>query len=408
MAGDRRLHRGRDFTRKGTLSPEMLVTLLLFMVGDANRRGYRHLLDAFWDECAAHSIALPTTEPVTAAALCQARAKISVELLRQVLHGAASRFAEAFPNLWTWRGRRAFAVDGSKFNLSRSEELDACFGRPKNGYAPQATVSSLVNVTSGLPCDVRIGPYGSCERKLLLDHLDCLRARDIVVLDRGYPSLAVFCALASRGIDFLARVPASNTFAAIDWLREVDGDDYRVILEAPSDAPDGVEDLEVRLVRLTNPDGEASFFITSLRRAHFSRTALAELYRKRWEAEELYKVEKSSYFDQQQFHARRPHGVRQEILAQAIFVVLSRFLQATAAEIYNDDYHALSKKSAILGLASYVTRLCIDDPENAVRWLPRLLHRITRTRDAKRPGRSFPRRSFKPRPRWGPSGRNGA
>ena len=30
------------------LTPELLVVLLLFMVGDSNRRGYRHLPDAFW------------------------------------------------------------------------------------------------------------------------------------------------------------------------------------------------------------------------------------------------------------------------------------------------------------------------------------------------------------------------
>jgi len=28
------------------------------MVGDANRRGYRHILDAFWDECASHGVLL--------------------------------------------------------------------------------------------------------------------------------------------------------------------------------------------------------------------------------------------------------------------------------------------------------------------------------------------------------------
>src|SRR5690606_2444653 len=66
-----------DVSRVGTLTPDLLVVLLLFMVGDSNRRGYRHILDAFWDECATHDVPLPTEAPVTAAAFCQARAPSS-------------------------------------------------------------------------------------------------------------------------------------------------------------------------------------------------------------------------------------------------------------------------------------------------------------------------------------------
>ena len=383
------------------------MTLLLFMVGDANRRGYRHLLDAFWDECASHDIALPSEEPVSAPAFCQARHKISIEMLHDLLHDAASTFAETYPELGLWRGRRVFAVDGSKFNLGRSEELDDHFGRPESAYCPQATVSALVNVASGLPYDLRIAPYASCERTLLLEHLEMLEEGDILVLDRGYPSHEVFRRMIAKGIDFLVRVPESQTFAAIDWLREQENGDYRVILDPPSHAPRSTEAIEVRVLRLTNPDGEEAYYITSLRRAHFSGAAIAALYRKRWEAEELFKLDKSSYFDQHQFHARQPNGIKQEILAQAIFIVIARFLQATAAEALDTDYGDLSSKSAILGLADYITRICLDAPCVSSQWLPRLLRRIVRTRDKKRPNRSFPRRSFKPSPRWGPKGRRG-
>ncbi|MFN9306429.1 MAG: hypothetical protein ACK6DT_10195, partial [Planctomycetota bacterium] len=39
-----------DFTRAGPLTPELLITLLLFMAADAGRRGYGLMLDAFWEE----------------------------------------------------------------------------------------------------------------------------------------------------------------------------------------------------------------------------------------------------------------------------------------------------------------------------------------------------------------------
>lgn len=378
------------------------------MVGDANRRGYRHILDAFWDECSSHDVPLPTDEPVSAPAFCQAREKISTRMLRHVLHGASSRFSAAFQDQSTWRGRRVFAVDGSKFNLGRSKELDARFGRPSSGYFPQALVSALVNVASGLPHDVLIAPYASCERKLLLEHLDVLEAGDVVVLDRGYPSHAVLRTLLARKLDFLVRVPASHTFEAVEVFKQSGGDDYRVIIHPPKDASRDVESIELRAVRLRNGADEESFYLTSLRRSQLSKAAIAELYRLRWQAEELYKTQKSSYFDQRQFHARSALGVEQEILAQAIFVVIARFLMATAAHDVGAAYDDLSIKSAVLGVADYLTRICLDDPLSAAAWLPRLLARIARTRDKRRPGRSCPRRSYKPGPRWGPSGRRGA
>ena len=161
-------------------------------------------------------------------------------------------------------------------------------------------------------------------------------------------------------------------------------------------------------MKLTNPDGEESFYLTSLRRTHVSRAQIAALYRLRWQAEELFKLEKSAYFDQHQFHGKSALCVRQEILAQAIYVVVARFLLAAAAEHVGARYHDLSVKSAVFALAAYLTRLCLDDPDRAVYCLPRLLERVARTRDKRRPGRSCPRRSFKPGPRWGPSGRRGA
>ena len=408
-ASDPRLRvSAHDFSRDCKLTPDLLIVLLLFMVGDSNRRGYRHILDAFWDECASHEVPLPTETPVTASAFCQARAKLSDNLLRHVLHQAAAKMDSTFRSASRWHGRRVFAVDGSKLNLQRSDELDARFGRPESGHVPQATLSVLVNVMTQVPTDVVIGRYGSCERQLLLDHLVVLDPGDVLVLDRGYPSHEVLRILLDAEIDFLVRVPAENSFDAITAFRESGGDDYRVTLPPARDARRGAEPIELRAVKLESPKGEESFYLTSLRRAHFSRAQIAELYRLRWQAEEFFKLEKSAYFDQRQFHARSALGVRQEILAKAIYVVLARFLLATAADHVDARYHELSVKSAVLALADYLTRHCLDDPDRALRVLPRLLDRIARTRDKRRPGRSCTRRSFKPGPRWGPKGRRGS
>lgn len=408
-ASDPALRRkARDFSRQGPLTPDLLLVLMLFMASDGNRRGYRHVLDAFWDECASHNVPLPTDRPVTAAAFCQARSKLPSELLRQVLQGAARKMEATFPSASRWNNRRVLAADGCKVNLQRDPELEVRFGRPEGGHVPMATVSALVNVMAQIPIDVVIDRYGSCERKLLLDHLDVLRAGDLLILDRGYPSHEVLRILLEHGIDFVVRVPAASTFQAIADFQATGGDDGLVQIPPASDPRRGGDPIELRAIRLTSPHGEDSFFLTSLHRTQFPLAQIAQLYRLRWEAEELFKLKKSVYFDQRQFHAKSALGVRQEILAQAIYVVIARFLLASAAKQVDTRHQDLSVKSAVLGLAAYLTRLCLDDPQRANQLLPRLLERIARTRDRRRPGRSCPRRSFKPGPRWGPGGRNGA
>lgn len=276
---------------------------------------------------------------MSASAFCQARAKLSDDSLRQVLHGAAAKMDDSFRSVSRWNGRRVFAVDGCKVNLQRSEELDASFGRPEGGHVPQATISCLANVMTQVPSDVVIGRYGASEREMLLGHLDIVRAGDVLILDRGYPSHEMLRILLDHGVDFVVRVPATHSFEAIHDFRERDGDDYRVILGPAADVRRGCDPVELRAVRLTHPSGEESFYLTSLRRAHVSRAQIAELYRLRWQIEELFKLEKSVYFDQRQLHARSALGVRQEIIAQAIYVAVARFLLAAAAEHVDAPYH---------------------------------------------------------------------
>ncbi len=65
---------------------------------------------------------------------------------------------------------------------------------------------------------------------------------------------------------------------------------------------------------------------------------------------------------------------------------------ASAAEHADADDYNLSRKSAVLGLAAYTTRICLGDPRAAAVWIPRLLARIARTRDQrKRGGYATPR-----------------
>jgi Transposase DDE domain len=397
------------FTANGPLSPDRIVELLLAMVAAGSRRGYRHILDGFWDEARSYGVALPTDQPVSGAAFCTARYKLPPEVIRTLVHRVADAFDRHFGSRCRWFGRRVFGVDGSDFNVRRSDHLRKAFGVPSEAHCPQILVSTLFDLRSKLPHDVSIAPFASCEREQMMLLLARVKPGDVLVLDRGYPSFEVLCKLADAGIDFVVRVPLTNTFQAVEDFLQSGGDDYRVLIAPPrgsvmkDHAP-----LEVRAIRAKQRGVGLTVLLTSLRQSEFSRGKIAALYRERWEIEEYYKLVKSDYFGQGQFHAMKEAGIRQEVHAVALFVAIARYLMAAASKRHRLAYDSLSPKSATLGLAAYVVRLLVESDKGRVAHvLDQILKRIVRTRDRKRPGRRCPRRSFQPTKKWGPGGRRG-
>jgi hypothetical protein len=167
--------------------------------------------------------------------------------------------------------------------------------------------------------------------------------------------------------------------------------------------------IQVRALRVKPPGGDWTVIVTALQKADdFTRSDIANLYRMRWEIEEYYKVVKGDYLGQGKLHSESVKGVEQELHALALFVAITRHLMADAAEKTGLPYESLSPKSGVLGFADYVVRLLLAaNPRDIAHVLDRLLDRIVRTRDPKRPGRTFERRSFRPSRKWGPKGRRG-
>jgi len=397
----------RDFSRDGVLSPELLTTLLIYMVADGNRRGYQHLLEGFWDEARSFGLSLPTDDAVSAASFCTARHKITPEFLKDALQRfASSDLTKTFGESYRWHGRRVFAVDGTKLNLQRGEDLERAFGVPNKSRCPQALMSIMLDVCAKVPVDVQVSGYASNEREHLLSMLPSLERGDVIVLDRGYPSHEILREFEQDGLDYLLRVPSRNTFPVIAQLRAEGKDDAVLRLDPPRDGPREWKPLTVRVIRLVTHDGNESFYLTSLSKAKFSTEDLRELYHLRWEAEEFFKLFKSPYIGQGQFRSKSASGIEQEIYALVLFLTMARVVMATAARVNEVKAEELSQKATVLGVAEYVSRLFLaTESDYALDQLNQLLWRICRHRYKRRPDRSYPRVSFRTRARWGPTGR---
>lgn len=398
----------RAFSRRGALSPELLVTLLLYLVADAGRRGYQHLLDAFWDDARSFDLRLPVETPVSAAAFCKARYKLQPALIRRLLHQVADDFESRFGADHLWHGHRAFAVDGSWMSTQRSDDLWLTWGGAEGANNPQMLVCTLFQLFSEVPHDVVMGSYASSEREHLYALLDRLSPGDILVLDRGYPSYELFCELLDRGIHFVVRVPAHGSFGEVSRFARSGATDRRLVLEDPQAGRcDRPSEITLRAVARSHPHHESFLLLTDLVDRTYTPRQLDDLYHRRWQVEEFYKLEKGDYLGQGQFHALRSEGVQQEVLALALYMAMTRLLMAQGAEAFHVPYDELSQKTCVLAVAAYLTRLLLSSTSrSAEAELAALLARMARTRIPKRPGRRYPRRSYRPRPRWNALGKS--
>ncbi len=186
-----------------------------------------------------------------------------------------------------------------------------------------------------MPVDFELSGYRSSERDHLQRMLDSLHERDLLILDRGYPSHAVIQDLHSRGIDFLIRVPSSQTFKAIDEFRASGATDGLVTIHPPSPCDNDWESLSLRVVRNETPDGP-TFFLTSLTSEEADTTDIVDLYHLRWQVEEYFKVFTGQYIGQGLFRSTMPLGIRQEFGALTVLYAMSRVLAAQANEAVGD------------------------------------------------------------------------
>ncbi len=256
--------------------------------------------------------------------------------------------------------------------------------------------------------DMQVSSFATSERDHLEAMIVSLEPGDILVLDRGYYSHRLLQQLTRMGVDYLIRIPRSG-FLGVDAFRASGKLEQVVTVSLPTGCNSDWQPLRTRLVRVEGRDGEPAFYATSLRREEVSRAGIAELYHLRWEAEEFYKLLKSSYCGQGQYRSKSALGVVQEMEATVLYLAIARLCVTVASAKVVEEDQFPSQKGGVLTLAIFLTRIFLEPKQERAREvLEQVLQRIASTRDKRRPGRSFPRRSFRPRSQWVPTGRRRA
>jgi hypothetical protein len=283
-------------------------------------------LDRFYKEVASGDFSI---RAVTKSAFSQARAKIDPDAFKEIGRVVVENFYKEAPYLM-FDGMRLLAIDGTRLALPRHSTVKKEFGEHKYGpkadsKRSQAQCSFLYDVLNLTVIDAQIGPLSVGEKTMMRDQLELVRAGDLLLLDRGYPSIWLFFLLAARGVHFCARMNESwwlevKKFAASG---QKDGTvtfklpkkDWGMLAAHPEFRD---RELTFRIVCVELEGGAKEYLCTSLTDTEkYPHDIFGELYHQRWGVEEAFKLFKARV-EVQDFTGKTAIAVKQDFHAKVL------------------------------------------------------------------------------------------
>ena len=393
--------------RQRTLNTLLVVLFVYRLVFTPDSRGYATVLQQLWQQCRALGLQLPQ-RPVTPAAICRARAKVDEQVFLRIHRAVLAEFPPDTPHS-LWRGHRTFAVDGSKLNLPRPL-LESGYRTPSpTAYYPQGLLSCLYRLRTRLPVDFGLHAHAD-ERRAARLHLDALAPGDVVVYDRGYYSCALLQAHLERGLhavfrlqanansEFQAFIQSAQTEALVSLAATAEPSSPQPAANRPA--------LRVRLVKYTAGPTVFSLATTLLDAQRYRQQDLARLYHGRWSLEEYYKTAKQMLV-LEQFRGRSERLVRQELYAHFTLAALSRLFANHSEEAFRQGPDGHGRPAVLANfrhtlhtVGHHLEGLFLHSAKAVGDALQKILDGIGASRQRRRPGRSYPRRSRKPETKW--------
>ena len=219
-------------------------------------------------------------------------------------------------NRWQIGGFAAFGVDGTKVSLPRCRANCRAFGiAGRHGSGPQAYLTALLHLGSGLPWAWRIGPVGASERHHLRQMLGTLPAGALIVADAGFVGYAVLAAVLRSGRHVLIRAGANTHLIGDLGLKVTRGQArdrvylwpercwHKRYLRRP---------LLLRQIRLWQGRRQMVLLTDVLERSRLGSSTAQKIYRLRWGLEVRYRDLKGT-LGKRKLYSRTPEKVRLEL-----------------------------------------------------------------------------------------------
>lgn len=361
-----------------------------------------------------------SVQHVSKSALTHSRRKLKPEAFKELNKiGSDSFYRNA--SYMTWLNFRLLSIDGSTVLLPKHQSIKEEFGTVNFGpYADSprsiATLSMLYDVLNLLTLDVQLGRYETSERELALHHLKGVQpGKDLILLDRGYPSLSLMFELQAQGIDYCMRMQE-------DWWLEVRNmialgeTDKVVTFKLPLKSKSLLsqynadnDQIKCRLIVLELEDGTKEVLCTSvLDTDRLPYECFLSLYHCRWNIEEAYKLYKCRV-KLEAFSGKTAKAVKQDIYAKAFMMTTMAVLafpieerikkeqeQSQQGSKLRKHRYKINRTNALSLVREVCSKLFITKMVTAA--LITFDNILKATTEIIRPNRKFPRKKLRKRP----------
>jgi hypothetical protein len=283
------------------------------------------------------------------AAIWKARSRLGVEPVKELFAAVCRPVAAPHTQGAFYRDWRLTAIDGTTFDLPDTQANVEAFGRPPRsgrgeqhvGY-PQIRMVGLVECGTHVVFDAAIGPLRTGEHALAQDVFASLRPGMLLLADRGFYSVDLWCKAAATGADLLWRVRKDIVLPMIEQLP--DGSYLSEIFDQ-RDIHHTRNGVRVRAVEYTiaGHDGVYRLITTILDPTKAPADQLAALYAQRWEFEStLDEIKTHLGGSHLVLRSQHPDGAEQELYGFLLVHHAIRSLMHQAASEGDHDPDRIS------------------------------------------------------------------
>jgi hypothetical protein len=351
-------------------------------------------------------------------AYCKARGRLPEDMLADLTRQTGRGLMEKADQQWLWKGRQVKVVDGTGLSMPDTPENQKAYPQsskiPVGVGFPLMRLVVVFSLAVGTVLDAAMGRFkgkGTGELSLFRSIIDAvLEAGDVLLGDRLYADYWDVARAQARGADVVMRLHAGRTPVRFrgrghstanrrvwwrkpkrpSWMSEEDYATYPAWLR-------------LRAVRVTVRQRgfrtKRLVLVTTLLDAKaVTREDLADLYRRRWQAE-LYLRSLKTTLKMDILRGKTPEMVRKEVWAHLLVYNAVRTLMAQAARAAAVRPDEVSFAGALQTVNAFLPNLrSAGTEEEAARLLAVLLGAIAQHRVGNRPDRYEPR-AVKRRPK---------
>ena len=347
-------------------------------------------------------------------AYCTARDALPEDACHELVRSTARELEDQTPPEWLWHGRRVRVVDGSTITMPDTPENQAEYPQAKTQKPgcglPIARILVIFSLATGVVLEAAIGRYKgkkTGENRLFRTLHDVLETGDIVLADRHFSGWFDIALLQKRGVNVVLRKHQKRVTDFRTGQR-LGPDDHLVRWRKPSRPkwmpieqyaalPDELLLRELRVrVRQRGFRSRTVVVVTTLVDVQeFPADEIAELYRRRWQAElKLRSLKVVLQMDH--LRCKKPHRVRNEFYMHLLAYNLIRRVMALAAVDKGAPPWQISFKAALQNVNTFLPLLVRCMPLDA--GCAALINSVAAHAVGNRPDRFEPRR-IKRRPK---------